>query len=168
MSVQHQTEVGKRSLNSIVSEMLAVIDDAGGEVTARVDELGLELDDKVQAYRAVMLQLEAEAEAFGSLIHAYTQRCHARANQITALKFRLEQAMQAVGVEKIKTKTCTAYFQESKAVHIADEAAFVASAEDRFVVVKTTPHKNEIKRALEAGEAVEGAEIKTSRSLRFR
>lgn len=158
----------RRRLSDLVSEMLAVIEDAGGEVTARVDELGLELDDKVQAYRAVMLRLESEDDAFEELIEMYTQLRTARKNQITALKFRLEQSMTELGVDKIKTATCTAYFQQSKAVHIADEEKFAASAEDRFVVVKQQPNKTEIKKALEAGEAVEGAELKTNRSLRFR
>lgn len=158
----------RRNLTSIVTEMINAIDEADGEVTARVDELGLELDDKVQAYRAVMLQLEAEREAFEELVRTYKSCCAVRDNQITALKFRLEQAMTAVGVEKIKTQTCTAYFQQSKAVHVADEEAFAFSAPDRFVVTKHAPNKAEIKKALEAGEAVEGAELKTNRSLRFR
>ena len=158
----------RRNLTAIVAEMIAVIEDAGGEVTARVDELELEIDDKVQAYRAVMLQLEAEAEAFESLQMTYKNRALARENQITALKFRLEQAMAAVGVDKIKTQTCTAYFQQSKAVHVANELDFLNAAEDRFVNVRTTLNKDAIKKAIEAGETIEGAELKANRSLRFR
>lgn len=162
----------RRSLPAIVAEMLDVIEDAGGEVTARVDELGLELDDKVQAYRAVIVRKEAEAEGLEALLRSvraeYEPQIEARKNQVTALKFRLEEAMNAVGVDKIKTATCTAYFQETKAVRVADEEAFAFNAEDRFVVTKHTPNKTAIKKALEAGETVDGAELKTNRSLRFR
>lgn len=158
----------KRTLASIVDELLRAIDDADGEVTSRVDELELALEDKAEAYAAVIAQLKAEQGAFKALVDAYAEKMTARENQITGLKFRLATAMEQVGVDKIKAPTATVYFQASKAVVIADEDAFAFSAPDAFVVTKHTPNKAAIKKALEAGEAVEGAELKTNRSLRFR
>lgn len=158
----------RRSLTEIVSEMLGALDDAGGEVTAAVDELGLELEDKVQAYRAVMLQLEAEQDAFEALAEQYAARVEARKQQVIGLKFRLDAALKACGVDKLRTPTCTVYFQKSTRVEIKDEAAFLETTEDRFVVVKTYADKTAIKKALESGEAVEGAELAESKHLRFR
>lgn len=158
----------RRSLQTIVSDMLAVIDDAGGEVTAAVDELELQFDMKVQAYCAVMRQLAAEQKAFEELAHEYKLRAASRDNQIQALKFRLDVALQSVQLDKYKTDTATVYYQSSKSVAIENEAVFLESAEDRFVTVKTYANKTAIKEAMEAGEVVEGAEIKISRHLRFR
>lgn len=158
----------KRPLSAIVAGMLEAIDEAGGEITAAVDALELELEDKAQAYRAVILQLEGEQKMLKELIDAYDARMETRENHITGLKFRLEQAMRAVGVEKIKTPTCTAYFQGSKRVELENEAVFLETAEDRFVVVKSSPNKQELKKALEAGEAVAGASLVETKHLRFR
>lgn len=158
----------RRPLTSIVAEMIEAIESADGEVTAAVDALDLELEDKVEAYRAVMLQLEHEAGAFQELIDSYRLRVAARENQITGLKFRLDQALKAMGVEKLKTPTATVYYQRNKHVEVENEAAFLESAEDRFVVVKQSVNKQEIKKALEAGETVEGAAMVESKHLRFR
>lgn len=160
--------VKKRALTEIVGAMLCALDDAGGEVTGAVDELGLELEDKVQAYRAVMLQLEAEQAAFKALAEQYEAREKAREQQVTGLKFRLDEALRAMGVDKLRTPTCTVYYQRSTRVEIADEPAFLESAEDRFVQVKSYADKTAIKKALEAGEQVEGAALAESRHLRFR
>lgn len=169
MTAAPQQEAPKRrTLHAIVDELLAAIDDAGGEVTAAVDGLGLELEDKVEAYRAVMFQLEQESSAFDGLAHAYKQKSAARDNQITALKFRLEQALDAAGIQKLKTRTCAAYFQNTSSVFVESEQKFLDSAEDRFVVVKQYVNKTAVKEALEAGEAVDGAELRTKRHLRFR
>lgn len=158
----------RRTLSEIVSEMLAALDDAGGEVTVAVDELGLELEDKVQAYRAVMLQLEAEESAFKKLAEQYESRAKVREQQQVGLKFRLDAALKACGVDKLRTATCTVYYQRSARVEIKDETAFVESAEDRFVVVKQYPDKTAVKKALESGEAVEGAALLESKHLRFK
>lgn len=158
----------KRTLSAIVDEMLDVIDESDGQVTARIDELGLELNDKVEAYGAVIARLKAEKAVFASLIESYEEKVQARENQIVGLIFRLANAMEAVGVDKLKTPTCTAYFQRSTAVRIPDEDAFAFSAPDRFVVTTHRPNKKAIRDALDAGEVVEGAELITTRSLRLR
>ena len=159
----------RRPLHVIVAELVVALDEADGQVTAAVDELGLELEDKVQAYRAVILQREQARESIVQLTKYYERQIEGIDNQVTGLKFRLEEAMQAAGVEKIKTPTCTAYFQTSKRVELTmPEALFVETAEDRFVVVKAAPNKQELKKVLEAGEQVEGAKLAESRHLRFR
>lgn len=158
----------RRTLTEIVSAMLDALDNADGEVTAAVDELDLELTEKAQAYRAVMLQLESEGKAFEELAASYRARAEQRDNQVTGLKMRLDQALRAMKVEKLKTPTTTVYYQRSTRVEIANEETFVESAEDRFVTVKTYAAKDAIKKALESGEQVEGARLLESKHLRFR
>lgn len=158
----------RRSLTEIVAEMLNALDEAGGEVTPAVDAIELELQDKVEAYRAVMVQLGAEQKAFEDLAESYAARAKSRENQIVGLKFRLDAALKACGVDKLRTPTCTVYYQSSKRVDIENEAAFIEGAEDRFVTVKTYADKTALKKALEAGEQVEGATLVESKHLRFR
>jgi hypothetical protein len=157
-----------RTLSTIVADMLDVLDASNGEVSARLDEISAELEEKAQAYAAVVRQLESEKQAFEDLATAYRAKAATRENTITGLKFRMEQALGAAGIEKLKTSTATWYFQGSKRCELDDEAVFLESAEDRFVVVKTVPNKTEIKKALEAGEQVAGASLVETKHLRFR
>lgn len=158
----------KRTLSTIVGEMLDALDESGGEVSEQLDMICAELEEKASAYAAVVRQLQAEQEAFEHLVASYKQKAEQRANTITGLKFRMAAALEAVGVDKLKTATCTWYWQSSKRVDIPDEAAFCEGAEDRFIVQKVYPDKGAIKKALEAGEQIEGAQLAESKHLRFR
>lgn len=158
----------KRTLSTIVSQMLDALDESGGEVSERIDEIATELDEKAQAYAAVVRQMQAEQEAFERLAEAYKQKAAARENTITGLKFRMDAAFKALGVDKLKTPTASWYYQSSRRVELADEAAFCAGAEDRFITVKTYVNKTAVKEALEKGEHVEGAQLMESKHLRFR
>jgi hypothetical protein len=158
----------RRTLSEIVATMLDALDDADGEVTPAVDALELELGDKVQGYRAVMLQLAGEQAAFEKLAEDYTARAKTRENTIVGLKFRLDAALKALGVDKLRTPTCTVYYQASKRVEVEDEAGFLDFAEDRFVTTKRYPNRAAIKDALDAGEVVDGASLAESKHLRFK
>lgn len=160
--------IARRTLAEIVTAMLDAIDEAGGEVTAAVDELELELQDKVQAYRAVMLQLQGEQKAFKQLADDYRAKADAREAQVTGLKFRLDAALKAMNVDKMRTPTCTVYYQSTKRVELRDEVGFVEFADDAYVVTKRYANRDAIKEALDKGEAVDGAELVESKHLRFR
>lgn len=158
----------RRTLAEIVAAMLDALDEADGEVTYAVDALDLELSDKVQGYRAVMLELKGEQEAFKKLAEDYKAKAETRDAQITGLKFRLDAALKAMGVDKLKTPTCTVYYQNTKRVELDDEAGFLEFADDRFVTTKRYANREAIKEALDAGEAVDGVTIAESKHLRFK
>jgi phage host-nuclease inhibitor protein Gam len=166
--ISHTEATPKLTLRQIVDAMLDAIDAADGEVTPAVDALDLALADKVEAYGAVIAQLQAEDKALTELATEYLARRDARQRQVTSLKFRLEQALRDAGVDKLKTKTCSVWFQETTSVQLENEAMFLESAPDRFVTVKTYVNKTAIREALEAGEQVEGAAIVARRGLRIR
>lgn len=159
----------RRPLVEIVADLLEHIEDADGEVTDAIDYLELELEDKVQAYAAIMRQLEAEAGALQDLAHAYKLRAATRDAARERLKERLAAALEAVGVDKLKTPTATVWFQTSKRVELDSEWDSIdGNADPRFVVVRYTPNRTAIKDAIEAGEHVDGASLTESRSLRLR
>ena len=158
----------RRPLMSIVDAMLQNIEENDGAVTDELDALELELADKVDAYKAVTLQLEAEAKALKDVAANYATRAKARENAAEALRERLAYAMQLAGIDNIKGQTCKASFRSSTSVRLADEAAFMVGCEDRFVKVTSTLRKQALKEALEAGEKVDGAELVTTRHLVLR
>lgn len=162
----------RRKLSEIVEEFEAVLEESGGEVTARVDELGLELEDKVSAYHAVISMREAEVKALKDMAKyiadSYAEKIQARSNQAEGLKFRLAEELKKVPGQKVKTPTCSAYFSSSKRVHVENEAQFLESCEDRFVKTTHELKKQVLKDALEAGEEHEGAALVTSKHLVLR
>lgn len=158
----------KRTLASIVTEMLDALEESGGEVSAALDEMSAELTEKAQAYAAVLRQMQAEQKAFEDLAATYKAKAEAREQTIVGLRFRMDHALKACGLEKLKTPTASWYYQSSKRVEIQDETGFLEFADDRFVETKRYPNKTAIKKALEAGEQVEGAALAESKHLRVR
>lgn len=156
----------RRPLVEIVADLLEHIEDADGEVTDAIDYLELELSDKAEAYAAIIRQLTAEAEAFKSLATQYKLREAIRERAVERLKERLAKALEAVGVDKLKTPTCTVYFQSSEAVELdADACDRLPPA---FLRMRIEPNKTAIKDALKNGDTFECARLTESRSLRLR
>lgn len=158
----------RRRLVDIVNDLLTLIDEAEGEVTDMIDALDLELEDKVEACHVVIQHKKAQAEGFAKLEKSYKARKATCEKAAEDLKERVALQLAKAGVDKLQAQTCTAYFQSSESVVIADEEKFLATAEDRFVKVTQSPKLAEVKKAIDAGELVDGAEVKTSRSLRFK
>ena len=158
----------RRTLFEITQQLIAALDESGGEITPAIDNLGLDLRDKAEAYRAVILQYEAECRANKEAAEWYAARASAKCKAAARLEERLRDAMLVTGQHQIKTATCTAHLRSSKSVWVQDEAAFCLDAADRFVTVKTSPNKREIKLAIEAGEPVDGASIVENFSVMFR
>jgi len=157
----------RRPLFEIVNALLVQIDDAQGEISAGVDALELELEDKCEAYCAVIRQLEAEAQALEELSHSYRLRSATRLRSAESLRQRLAMGLQAAGIEKLSTPTAKAYFASSTLVELANPQAFIETCEDRFVKRVLGVNRAEIKRALESGESVAGAALATRRHLRI-
>lgn len=169
MQTEEQQAPARRSLRSIVDEMLERIDAADGEVTDAIEELELSVEGKVEAYAAVIKQWAAEGQALEDLALSYKQKASRRYEQIARLKARLSAQLDRIGVAKLKAKTVTAFFKESESVVIDDEAAFcVLHRHTVLVRTKHSPDKVEVKEQLDRGQAVEGASIKTTRSLQLR
>jgi hypothetical protein len=156
----------RRTLRDIVAELLARLEETGGEVTDAIDGLELELEDKIEACHVVLMQLESEADSCAVLEEHYATKKKAKKRNADDLRERLLTAMKAAGKKSVKTPTVTAYLQPSTSVEVADD--FCDHAADRFVRGKSEPKLKEIRAALEAKEAVEGARLVQSVGLRFR
>lgn len=162
------TQPRRRTLFEITQQLIAAIEESGGEITDAVDALGLDMRDKVEAYRAVILQYEAECRANKEAAEWYAKRGQAKCKAAARLEERLRDAMLTLGERSVQTATCTAHLRSSKSVWVQDEAAFCLDAADRFVMTTAKPNKREIKLALEAGEPVDGAAIVENFSVQFR
>lgn len=160
----------RRTLRGIIDELLERIDAAQGEVTDDVELLELSIEQKVEAYGAVIKQWEAEKAAYADLERAYALKKARRDEQIARLKQRLQDQLERVGCPKIKTKTVTASWRETESVEIDDEEKFCMFYQGtQFVRAKLSPDKPAVKRELGLdGAEMVGARIKTTRSLQLR
>lgn len=159
----------RRPLFEIVAALRENIEENEGVVTDELDALELELADKAEAYHVVMAAYEAEAKANKEAAKHFADRAAARERAAESLKTRLDKAMRDTGVDRIEAATVTVYFQASGHVEIEDEALFLLTAEDRFVKRGAdSVKKAEIAKALKCGEAIEGAKLVETKSLRFR
>lgn len=157
----------RRPLFDIVNDLINTIVAADGEVTDAIDALELELNDKAEAYVAVIRQLDAEACALDELAHEYSLRGAKRSKAADDLKQRLAAALTRAGVERITGATAKAYFATSTRLELDDREAFVAMAAERFLKHETAVDMVAVKRALQDGEAVPGARLTQRRYLRI-
>lgn len=156
----------KQTLYEIAERIIAVLEESGGEVTDALDSLEYALEEKVAAYRIVILRLEAEAAMNKQLADEFAARRAAKERRAAALEERLLATMKALGRTNIKTAICTAYITKPKKVEVT--ADFCKTADERFVKETKEPKLKVIRAAIEAKEHVPNAELKESETLCFR
>lgn len=155
----------RRPLFDIVNDLLAQLAAADGEVTDQLDQLDLELQDKCEAYAAVIRQLEAEAAALDELGNQYVARASTRQRSATGLRQRLAQALAAAHIERVHTATARMHLAATTKLEL--DEGFAAHCEDRFIRTEPLIARAEVKRALEAGEQIPGARLLVQRHLRI-
>lgn len=96
------------------------------------------------------------------------ERARAQRNAAAGLKQRLQQAMEAMGRDKIKTDLFTVAIQNNPpALSVTDEMA-IPTQYMVLIPEHYTVDKAKVKDALKYGQAVPGAELTQGRSLRIR
>ena len=119
-------------------------------------------NEKLENYVYVQKTLEAEIEAH----KAEKERHEARIKSLTANVERLKKAeiafIQATGATKAKAGTFMLTVRENKVTTILDESKI---PEAYMKPQPPKPDKTAIKKAIEAGESVEGATIEISYSV---
>ena len=87
-------------------------------------------------------------------------------NQINSRKEYIVRNMEMMGITKIETELGNLSLRKSKSVNIYDESLI----DKKFIEVETKEKisKTEIKKAIEAGENVQGANIVEKNSLNIK
>ncbi|MBF1195735.1 MAG: siphovirus Gp157 family protein, partial [Fusobacterium periodonticum] len=87
-------------------------------------------------------------------------------NQINSRKEYIVRNMEMMGITKIETELGNLSLRKSKSVNIYDESLI----DKKFIEIETKEKisKTEIKKAIEAGENVQGANIVEKNSLNIR
>ena len=152
-----------------IAGMLDIPDDELNEeqrlaLDAYLEELGSQEQEKVDNF-AQFIRIEgARAEALKTEAARLASKARTAANRISYLKERYLDAMQRNGLQKVRGQIYALSVRASDVVTITNEAILP----EKFVMEKTTimPDKLAIRDALKKGEAVPGAILDKSYSLR--
>ena len=143
------------TLYEIDQQLLDCIDLETGEIidAEKLTELTMERDEKIEKVALWIKELKAEAEALKAEKQSFADRQRAAENKIESLKKWLVDALNG---EKFKTTKVAVSFRKTKSVDVPD---IFALDENYVKYAEPTADKAAIKKAIEAGETVKGAQL---------
>ena len=148
-------------LYEIDEAILGCIDQETGEVVdpEKLNALQIERDAKLEGVALWIKDLTAEAAALKAEKQAFADRQKAAENKVESLKKWLADALAG---EKFSTTKVVVSFRKTKSVQVAD---IFALDESFLKYAEPTPDKTAIKKAIEAGQDVKGAQLVEGLSL---
>lgn len=149
------------TLYEIDQKLLDCIDLETGEILneERLNELQMERNEKLEKVALWIKELNAEADALKAEKQAFADRQKAAENKAGSLKKWLANALAG---EKFKTTKVMVSFRKTKSVEVAD---IFALDENYVKYSEPTADKAAIKKAIEAGEIVKGAQLVEGTSI---
>lgn len=146
------------------------VDPETGEIIegsfSELEELAEERETKWECIGVYIKNLNAEADAIKAEIENLKKRLDSKTKAVDRLKGYLSESLQNAEQMKFETARVSYYFRKSKETVITDETAIP----QEFMKVKTEskPDKTAIKKAIEAGTEIPGAEIVAKMSLQIK
>lgn len=153
-------------LNKNYMEVAAMLEQAETpeEVEAiqnTLEMLDLSIEEKIENTAKYMVNVEADIQGLKTEIDRLTKIKKAKENAVERLKNNVEYAMKQKGIEKLEVGTFKAGYRKSESVEIINLDVIPAD----FTKVEIKADKTAIKKAIKAGEVVEGAEIKVNQNF---
>jgi hypothetical protein len=153
-----------QELQAINEELMA----AQGELTPELENklviTKAELAEKSVNYAMVILNNQADSQAIETEIKRLKALKDAIDSTTDKLKEAVSNAMLMHDLTEVKSPLVKMSFRKSKSVHITDENELDAS----FFEYKRTVNKTAIKKAIEGGELVAGAELIEKNNLQIK
>lgn len=149
------------TLYEIDQKLLDCIDLETGEILneERLNELQMERNEKLEKVALWIKELNAEADALKAEKQAFADRQKAAENKAESLKKWLANALAG---EKFKTTKVMVSFRKTQSIEVAD---IFALDENYVKYSEPTADKAAIKKAIEAGEIVKGAQLVEGTSI---
>lgn len=131
-----------------------------------------EIEVKADNIACLLKNIEADVAAFKAEETKLAERRKAKEKAYDRLKEYLSDTLQRLDIKKVETARNKITFRKSESVVLADEAAFVEWAQknnDSLLTYKApTANKTAIKKALNDGAVIEGAEIRVNQNIQIR
>jgi hypothetical protein len=145
-----------------------LLEESMGELTPELEAaLEINLDNfnaKAEGYVKAIKNYKAEQDAIAEEIKKLQAKKKTCENAIDRMKDALKTAMVVFDTPKVQAGVFKISLTTSKSVNIVDEDAIPQD----YKKVKYEVSKTDIKKAIEAGETVEGAEIVENKSITIR
>ena len=159
------------SLYHITSEQLRInelLEESGGELTPEIEEALILNEEnfiaKSEGYIESIAYFKAKQEAAKVRIEEYQRIKRIAENAEKRLKERMQWAMEVMGRDKVEVGLRKLSLRSSTAVNITDEVRIP----NQYIKVETSVDKMALKKDLQAGLVIEGAELVTNRNLQIR
>jgi hypothetical protein len=128
------------------------------------DQLEIERQAKLEAVALYVKGLEAEAAAIRAEEKALAERRQAKERKAERLREYVARSMRMFGDSKLETARVALSFRRSEAVKIMNERRIPHG----FLIMKPSIDKTAIKKALKAGQEVNGAILVERQNLQIK
>ena len=129
------------------------------------EDLEAERAEKLEAVACFIKGLDAEAAAIKAEEKALEGRRKAKEAKADRLRVYLAQSLQNAGESRYESARCVVSFRKSEAVEVCDADELPA---EYMKQAAPTPDKAAIKKALKAGETVNGAQLITRQNIQVK
>ena len=154
-------------INQQIEQLIDNIDPETGEALFDEDalnELMLARDEKIEQVALAVKNITAEADAIATEIKKLTERKRVLENKAESIRDYLQRQLDGA---KFQTAKVAISYRNTKSVEI-DEAKFWEHPASLFVRTKKEADKTAIRKAIENGQKVPGAEIVVKSSMQVR
>lgn len=153
-------------LNKDYAELSAMLEAAetSEEIEAiqnTLEMLDCSIEEKIENTAMYMVNVESDIQGLKNEIDRLTKIKKAKENAVERLKNNVEYAMKQKGLDALTVGTFKAGYRKSESVEIINLDIIPAD----FTKVEIKADKTAIKKAIKAGETVEGAEIKVNQNF---
>lgn len=163
--------MGNITLYELTSEhhlIMDALEEAGGEITPEIEQM-LAINEenfvtKAEGYAEVITKYAHISANAAERIKQFQLVKKIADNAERRMKERLQSAMEEYGLTKVECGLRKLSLRTSQAVEITDEAKLP----NEYIKVATSVDKSALRADLLAGVVVEGAELKTNKSLTIR
>lgn len=143
------------------------VDEETGEILSEVnlqylEELQMAFDDKVDNICCLIKNMDAEVKAFKTEEANLKKRRMAKENASQRLKDYLKAILNGQKFESVRSKIS---YRSSKSTEVDMDLFMNNKDYDLYVKTEITPNKTAIKKALEDGKELIGAEIVENQSM---
>lgn len=149
------------NLFQIDEEIMKCVDMETGEIidSAKLDELQMDRDTKIENIACWIKNLTADAEALKAQKQAFADRQKAAENKAESLKHYLSSYLDG---QKFSTDKVAISFRKTSSVNVTD---LMQIPEQYLKFADPTPDKTAIKKAINDGVVIVGAEIVEGQSI---
>lgn len=153
-------------LSAAYQQIQTMIEDGQEGLADTLESLNDAIEDKAVGYAKVMKNLEAQAKAIKDEEARLADRRKSIENNVRRLRESLEQAMNDVGMKRIKTELFSFNIQKNPpSIEVLNDSVI---PKGYFIEQEPKLDRKAILQDLKDGKEIAGVEIKQSEGLRIR